>query len=140
MKKEQALLSAGFLLLLLTVFCFSQTAPRPGGGERGRYLVEEVARCWECHTPMSGQGQWNKGKWMQGAAVWFKPVAPITEWAYRAPGIAGLRSFSDDQARMILEKGIGPNGLALRLPMHTYHLSTEDAQAVIAYLRATGTK
>ncbi len=130
------------LLIFLAAICFSQapqkTAPAGGGNARGQYLVEEVARCWECHTPMAGQGQWDRSKWLQGAAVWFRPIQPITEWAYSAPRLAGLPSFSDDQARTILEKGIGPNGLAIRLPMHMYHMSPEDSQAVIAYLRSIG--
>jgi len=99
-------------------------------------MVEEVARCWECHTPMVGQGSWDRGKWLQGAALWFRPVQPMSDWAYSAPGIAGLMNFSDEQARTVLEKGIGPNGHAIRLPMHTYRLSPEDSQAVISYLRS----
>ena len=67
--------------------------------------------------------------------VWLRPIEPIAEWAYSARLIAGLRSFANE-ARTVLEKGIGPDGLAIRLPMPTYHLSPDDAQAVIAYLRS----
>jgi hypothetical protein len=76
---------------------------------------------------------------MQGAPVWFRPIEPTAEWAYSAPRIAGLPSFSDEQAQVILEKGIGPNGISIRLPMHDYHLSRDDAQFIIAYLRSGGT-
>lgn len=114
----------------------AQGAPAGAGSARGEYLVEEVARCWECHTPMTGPEEWDRVRWLQGAPVWFRPVRPVREWAYWAPGIAGLENFTDEQARTILEQGVGPNGLALRLPMHTYRLAPEDAQAVIAYLRA----
>jgi hypothetical protein len=30
---------------------------------------------------------------------------------------------------------MGPEGEALRPPMHTYHMAHDDAQAIIAYLR-----
>jgi hypothetical protein len=109
-------------------------------GFRGAYLVEEVARCWECHTPQASPGRWDANQWLAGAALWFEPIHPIPNWAYKAPGIAGLTSFSDNDARKILENGVAPNGSPLRLPMHSYHLSVEDAGAIIAYLRSGGPK
>lgn len=136
MKSKLALMLVVLLSTLPAFLAFSQAPKTGAGNERGRYLVEEVARCWECHTPMTGQGRWDRSRWLQGAPVWFQPVEPISEWAYLAPRIAGLSNFSDEQARTILIQGLGPNGLAIRLPMHTYHLSPEDADAVIAYLRS----
>jgi Cytochrome c len=103
--------------------------------ERGRYLVEDVARCWECHSPRDENGQPDHSRWMQGAEIWIMPVHPDPNWAMRAPGIAGFPSFTEDQGEKILEQGIGPNGLPIRAPMHDYHLKHEDAVAIIAYLR-----
>jgi mono/diheme cytochrome c family protein len=103
--------------------------------ERGRYLVEEVARCWECHTPRDANGQPDHSRWLQGAPIWITPVHPDPNWAMRAPGIAGFPSFTEEQGEKILEQGIGPNGLPIRPPMHEYHLKHEDAVAIIAYLR-----
>jgi mono/diheme cytochrome c family protein len=103
--------------------------------ERGRYLVEEVARCWECHTPRDANGQPDHSRWLQGAQIWITPVHPDPNWAMRAPGIAGFPSFTEEQGEKILEQGIGPNGLPIRPPMHEYHLKHEDAVAIIAYLR-----
>jgi mono/diheme cytochrome c family protein len=103
--------------------------------ERGRYLVEEVARCWECHSPRDAKGQPDHSRWLQGAPIWITPVHPDPNWAMRAPGIAGFPSFTEEQGEKILEQGIGPNGLPIRPPMHDYHLKHEDAVAIIAYLR-----
>ncbi len=57
------------VILVLAGLSVSRTAaaPRPkpqekagkgqGDVERGRYLVEEVARCPECHTPRDANGE-----------------------------------------------------------------------------------
>ena len=104
--------------------------------ERGHYLVEEVAKCGECHTPRNAQGELERDKWLQGASIWIMPVQPIHNWAERVPPLAGLPSYSDEQAETILEKGTAPDGDALQPPMHIYHLTHEDAKAIIAYLRS----
>jgi hypothetical protein len=104
--------------------------------ERGRYLVEEVAHCGECHSPRDANGQPDHSRWLQGAEIWIVPVHPDPNWAMRAPGIAGFPSFTEEQGEKILEQGIGPNGLPIRPPMHIYHLKHEDAVAIIAYLRS----
>lgn len=63
------------------------------------------------------------------------PVHPDPNWAERAPSIAGFPSFTEAQGERILEQGVGPNGLPIRQPMHTYHLKHDDAVAIIAYLK-----
>jgi mono/diheme cytochrome c family protein len=104
--------------------------------DRGRYLAEEVARCSECHTPRDMQNNLERDRWLQGAPTWITSVRPDSNWAERAPALAGMPGYTDAQAEQVLEKGIGPNGSALRLPMHTYHLKQDDARAIIAYLRS----
>jgi mono/diheme cytochrome c family protein len=104
--------------------------------ERGRYLVEEVAKCPECHTPRKPDGELDPAAWLRGAPIWIRPVAPIANWADRAPALAGLPSFTDQQAEKVLEDGTGPNGEVLRPPMRIYHMSPQDAQAIVAYLKS----
>ncbi|SRR6266403_1644526 len=104
--------------------------------ERGRYLVEEVAKCSECHTPRKPDGELDAAAWLRGASIWIRPVAPIPNWADRAPALAGLPSFTDAQAEKVLEDGTGPNGEELRPPMHIYHMSPPDARAIVAYLKS----
>jgi len=104
--------------------------------ERGKYLVDEVAKCQECHTPRDAGGNLDYSRDLQGAPVWIVPVHPDTKWSNRAPAIAGLPGLTDAQAQTILEKGIGPNGLAIQPPMHVYHMNHADATAIIAYLRS----
>lgn len=104
--------------------------------ERGRYLVEDVAMCGECHTPRDERGGLEMDKWLQGAQVWIMPIHHDTNWAERVPPIAGLPSLTDEEAERVLENGTGPEGEALRPPMHIYHMAPDDAKAIIAYLRS----
>jgi len=107
-----------------------------GEVERGRYLVEEVAKCTECHTPREANGDLKQDAWLQGAPIWIMPVKPIRNWADQAPPLAGLPSFTEEQVERVLEKGTGPQGEVLRPPMHIYHMKHEDAKAITAYLKS----
>jgi mono/diheme cytochrome c family protein len=104
--------------------------------ERGKYLVENVAMCQECHTPRDSNGELDQSRWLQGAPIWIMPVHATSNWAMRAPGLAGFQGFTDEQGELVLEKGRGPNGLPIQPPMHIYHMNHADAQAIIAYLRS----
>jgi hypothetical protein len=104
--------------------------------ERGRYLVEEVAKCAECHTPRKANGELDEAAWLRGAPIWIQPIAKIPNWADHAPALAGLPSFTEVQAEKVLEDGTGPNGEELRPPMHIYHMSPPDARAIVAYLKS----
>jgi len=115
----------------------SSSAPaQPTQIERGRYLVENVAMCQECHTPRDASGEIDKARWLQGASIWIMPVHPTNKWAMRAPALAGFQGYTEEQGEEILERGIGPNGLSIQPPMHIYHMNHADAQAIIAYLRS----
>jgi len=104
---------------------------------RGAYLVHHVARCADCHTPRDPDGRPLPDRTLQGAPV---PVAsPYAhwDWAVRAPAIAGLSGWSDEDAARFLMTGIVPRtGREPRRPMPAYRLSEEDAKAVVAYLRS----
>ncbi|MFZ3201459.1 MAG: c-type cytochrome [Candidatus Acidiferrales bacterium] len=115
----------------------SPAAAAPQGAvERGKYLVEDVAMCQECHTPRDSSGNLDQSRWLQGAPIWIMPVHATSNWAMRAPGLAGFQGFTDEQGEMVLEKGLDPNGLPIQPPMHIYHMNHADAQAIIAYLRS----
>jgi mono/diheme cytochrome c family protein len=104
--------------------------------ERGDYLVNQVAECYECHTPRKPNGDLETDAWLQGATIWITPVAPIHNWAERAPGLAGLPGMSEQDVETVLEKGTGPHGEGLHPPMHIYHMNPDDAKAIAAYLKS----
>jgi mono/diheme cytochrome c family protein len=102
---------------------------------RGRYLVEEVAMCAECHTPRNERGDFNRSRWLQGGPLYYQPVAPNADWALRAPDIAGLPGWNDADAIRFFETGRDWAGKMARPPMHQYRLPRADAEAIVAYLR-----
>jgi mono/diheme cytochrome c family protein len=54
---------------------------------RGRYLVEEVARCQECHTPKLASGEFDNAQWLKGTTLAYAPSAPIAGWHQKSPDI-----------------------------------------------------
>jgi mono/diheme cytochrome c family protein len=103
--------------------------------ERGRYLVENVGLCADCHTPRTEKGEFDRTRWLVGAALPFAPTVPMP-WVPAAPPIAGLPSMTDAQAVTFLKTGRRPDGSLPRPPMPEFRLNDEDAQAVVAYLRS----
>jgi RNA polymerase sigma factor (sigma-70 family) len=102
--------------------------------KRGDYLVNQVARCGECHTPRDAKGRLDLPRNLQGAPIPFTPRAKRGEWEDDAPDItAGGKAGKWSEDKMI--KFLSTGGKA-DPPMPAYHLTTEDAQAVTAYLRS----
>jgi mono/diheme cytochrome c family protein len=146
MKTSFSLCALALVLFAAAVFASTQTskqtAPNSSSSsgqsqvKRGKYLVEEVARCTECHTPRDAQGNLDNSRALQGAPVWIVPVHPDHNWAQQAPPLAGFAAYTDSDGEAILEQGRDPNGEVIRPPMHIYHLNHEDAVAIIAYLKS----
>jgi len=128
-------------MIAISTSAFQRRFAMPGPAskaevERGRYLVEQVAKCPECHTPRKPNGELDAAAWLRGAPIWIKPVAAIPNWADHAPALAGLPSLTEAQAEKVLEDGTGPNGEDLRPPMQIYHMAPADARAIVAYLKS----
>src|SRR5665213_750589 len=105
--------------------------------KRGKYLVEEVAKCPECHTPRAKNNQLDPARWLPGAPISIHPVFNTTNWADLVPALAGLSNYTDEQATRVLEKGERANGDGtVQPPMHIYHMNHADAHAIIMYLRS----
>jgi hypothetical protein len=124
---------AVFLILVLSSFASPAESAKMA---RGKYLVEGVGMCGDCHTPRNEKGEPIPGKMLKGATLTFKPAIPIPVWADKTPNIAGLPGWSDDQAVKFLMSGIAYNDLPGRPPMPQYRFSQADAEAVVVYLRS----
>jgi mono/diheme cytochrome c family protein len=106
-----------------------------GNVARGRYLVEQVIHCGECHSARNSRGNIVEGTKFQGGPMVVTPSIGI-DWPNIFPRIAGLPGYTDEQAIRLLTQGaIKRDGTQLRAPMPRFRLSNEDAAAVIAYLR-----
>lgn len=130
---------------LLVVPCLAQdkgnTSERPTNSpgsqiERGKYIVEDVAVCTQCHTPRDSHGRLDRGEWLEGAALWLNPAQPTENWPLKAPRIAGNPPGTDAEMVRLLTTGIWRDGNQLRPPMPQFRLSEKDAQAVLAYLKS----
>lgn len=104
--------------------------------ERGRYLVEKIGMCADCHSPRGPGGVFDRARWLQGSPLGFAPTVPMPAWAEHAPAIAGLHNYSDEQAVALLTEGKTLHGQPLRPPMPEFRFNREDASAVVAYLRS----
>ena len=122
-------------LALVAVVAFGQEVKVA----RGKYLVEEVAKCQDCHTPKMDNGSYIKSSWMKGATIAVMPANPVTGWHAAAPDItansAVWKRWGDDGMIAFLETGKTPRGGAAGPPMPTYTLKHDDAVAVVAFLK-----
>jgi mono/diheme cytochrome c family protein len=107
---------------------------------RGKYLVEGIGMCGDCHTPRNERGEPIKEQRLKGATLGFKPAAPVPVWAEKSGDIAGLPGWDKNAAIRFFMTGIAPNELPARPPMPQYRYSEQDAVAVVAYLQSLGEK
>src|SRR5947207_12034111 len=105
--------SAKLLLLSAAVFTIPAAA-QSGAVARGKYLVEEVAHCQECHTPKSADGQFDKEKWMKGAVLNIQPIEPVKGWHKTSPDLtkAGRlwQRWGEQGLVNFFKTGKGPTG------------------------------
>lgn len=101
---------------------------------RGRYLVEALGHCAECHTPRDALGGLDTSRWLAGA------VAPDGEG--RVPGITpAILDWSERDIAAYLSSGFTPDfdsagGEMAAVVRNTAQLSDADRLAIAAYLKA----
>jgi mono/diheme cytochrome c family protein len=101
---------------------------------RGKYLVQNVGGCNDCHTPMTQQGP-DMSRSLQGAELIFAPIQPMP-WAPVTPQIAGIPAgYTEDQFVHFLQTGERPSGVPPLPPMPPYRFNEADARAVAAYIK-----
>lgn len=102
--------------------------------ERGRYLVEALAHCAECHTPRNALGGLDRGRWMGGAPN------PSGEGSI-PPLTPDKLSWSAEDIAYYLESGFTPEfdavgGHMAEVVENFSNLTAEDRNAVAAYVKA----
>jgi mono/diheme cytochrome c family protein len=134
MNKLHALLLSSSLLAAATAAA-SAEAPADTVA-RGRYLVENVIGCADCHSQRDQRGQIVAATHLMGATLPFAPTVPMPAWGATAPAIVDVPGYTDAQAVTLLMHGTKPDGQMPRPPMPQFRLNEEDARAVVAYLRS----
>ena len=101
--------------------------------QRGRYLVNVLGHCGECHTPRGIAGEMELSRSLTGFALGRVAAPDITPAGLAARGwtAAGLRAF--------LGRGIARQGSAFSdmhpvVMLSTRNLTSEDLNAVVTYL------
>jgi len=100
----------------------------------GRYLVEALAHCAECHTPRDGIGRLDRSRWMAGA--------PNPSGQGRIPGITPAQlDWSAGDIAYYLETGFTPDfdsagGQMASVVTNMSRLTPADREAIAAYVKA----
>lgn len=107
-----------------------------GDVARGDYLVNNVALCVQCHSPRDQRGNIIPNERLTGGPLPVRGPSWDQEWAYRAPALAGLPGFTDEQIVMLLTEGHAGDRPAPRRPMPPFRMNRADAEAIASYLRS----
>lgn len=102
--------------------------------ERGRYLVEALGHCTECHTPRNALGILDRSAWMQGA--------PNPSGKGEIPALHSAEfDWAPEDVAYYLETGFTPDfdsvgGSMASVVSNFGKLPATDRQAVAAYIAA----
>lgn len=107
--------------------------------ERGRYLMNGVVACGNCHFQRGAQGQPLVDKGLSGGMVFDEPVFKAWASNITMDPQTGIGQWTDAQIGRAIREGIRPDNSVIGPPMPVEfyrHLSDADLAAIVAYLRA----
>ncbi len=137
MRRTTIVVAAAVTLLLAPAVFGQHAKPRAASAAaiaRGKYLVNNIGMCNDCHTPHNEKGEFLSEQLLQGTLLPFKPIVPMPVWAEKSVNIAGLPGWEKDAAIKFFMTGIAYNGLPARPPMPQYRFTQQDAESIVAYL------
>jgi mono/diheme cytochrome c family protein len=110
---------------------------------RGKYLVDNLLVCGECHTPVDANGKPDKSKYLAGSRSYdFKTMTNEIVSVYAenltSDKVEGIGEWSDDWIRGSITRGLDDVQVPLWpiMPYPEYALMTsQDVNAIVAYLR-----
>jgi mono/diheme cytochrome c family protein len=137
-------LGAPLWLKLFGRFSDAPAQAPESGIERGRYLVEHVSLCSDCHTPRNSIGVPNRSLYLAGAN---KKIGPLGQ---EVPNITpdketGIGDWKREEIAELLRTGTKPDldniqGLMAEVVQGTGHgfkdMKREDALAIADYLKS----
>jgi mono/diheme cytochrome c family protein len=144
-----ALFAAGAASIHSQTTNTKSSSPKAAGGQhsgertgsaadvaRGKYLVEGVAMCGQCHTPRDANGSLDRSRSLQGTPIPYQPSRPDSNWPINVPRIGGTMPANDADMIKLLTTGIWTTGTYLRPPMPQFRMDRGDAEAIVAYLKS----
>jgi mono/diheme cytochrome c family protein len=106
--------------------------------ERGKYLVESIMGCGNCHTPVGPNGPILDKALSGGPPIGDKAFTAVPSNITPDPE-TGIGKWSDAQIKVAIRQGRRPDGKLIGPPMPfgQYHgIADADIDAVVAYLRS----
>lgn len=106
---------------------------------RGKYLMDSMVACANCHAAQGNTGQPLFGASLSGGLAFIDPAFQVYA-ANITPDIeTGIGTWTDDQLKKAIREGIRPDGSVIGPPMPIpfyRHISDADLDAIVVYLRA----
>ena len=137
------------------IYKTAQGHPIPPGGDKpftegmlsdkvkkGFYLAT-IAHCMECHTPMGPRGRDFASKLGIGGFEFPGPWGVSVSRNITSSKEKGIGGWTDEEIKRAITQGVSRDGSKLKPPMgyHYYStVSTDDLDAIVAYLRTVATK
>jgi hypothetical protein len=127
-------------IVILFAAALSACAQDKAKVELGRYLVEDVGACAQCHTPKNADGTLDRSKWMKGAVMDIQPLGPPPkDWHKNAPDLTPSGrlwlKWGEGALLKYLQTSFTPSGKLAGPPMPVYKFKPEHADAILVYLK-----
>jgi mono/diheme cytochrome c family protein len=125
-------------VVVALAFTGSTAAAQSVSIERGKYLVNTVGACGNCHNARDAEGRYMEGKLLSGGARLRLPQSTVYGANITPDPETGIGSWSDEQVVRAIREGVRPDGSIVGppMPVEMYrHMSDDDAKAIVAYLR-----
>jgi len=134
----------GLIPLVFTLACESDddTSSVSSPVERGKYIVDNVAACQDCHTPRDEAGAPIAAQYLAGAECFAQlENGSCLNTRNLTNHETGLLNRTDEEIKRMIREGIRPavtgdEPLSPVMPYYVLHnMSDDDLNAVVAYLR-----
>jgi mono/diheme cytochrome c family protein len=126
------------ILMAAAILAASGAALAQAPVERGKYLVNTILTCQNCHTPKGERGVPVYERDLSSGLSWDEPPFKVTASNITQDKETGIGNWSDADIKKALQKGERPSGvrLAAIMPSDFYEILTPgDLDAIVAYLR-----
>ena len=127
-----------FVTIALSLVLFAAPSRAESQLERGRYLVETVAACGNCHTPKGPNGPLTNKKLAGGDIIKHADFIAATPNITPDPE-TGIGKWTDLEIFTAIREGRRPDGTLIgpAMPSRSYrYLADEDVEAIVGYLRS----